>query len=70
MVLKNKIYAKKPQMKIININSFKKQKPWYLIYTWSDKAVDRGIAIFSRKVTLNYAYSPYIGGGVKGQGWH
>ena len=48
----------------MKINSLKKQKQWYLIYTWSDKAIksarcELGIAIFAWSVTWNKADSPF-----------
>ena len=50
-----------PQKKI---NIFKKQKYWYITHTWSDKSFQgyrckSGIAIFQRRVTWNYTYSPF-----------
>ena len=46
-------FAEEPQMKI---KSSMKQKQWYLIHTWLDKAI-KGIAIFAWRVT----YSPLKG---------
>ena len=49
-------FRKKLQMKI---NSLKKQKHWYLIYTCSDKAFQREVVYRALPSNKHFAFSPF-----------